>query len=350
MEALSDSLMALVRGMEQTQQRQDERMQALIHSLERKERPANKLEPIKIPEYKEGEDIENFLEQFEGKMQLREVDRQYWLTYLTDVLSGTAREACRGVDYTESTYPEVKNRLLLYFNVTEESQCVKARECKWNSQSSPEVYCSQLGKQFNKWLKPEEGTAQMLKKIQVEGALNGMDHSMWSWIGEHRPTTLDDVTELARTYLSYRAKPDTHKANRGYQRRESQGKPETWRDDRKTPRLTSGGPSPKTNTEQRKEKRPISDITCFKCQKKGHMARDCRASETYSVMATHTLDREGRFWRQGTVNGGPLVGMKIDTGCVQTTIRSDLVDPATLKEGKRRTTVGNVQGRCEHPN
>ena len=73
------------------------------------------------------------------------------------------------------------------------------------------------------------------------------------------------------------------------------------------------------------------------------MARDCRASETYSVTATHALDREGRFWRQGTVNGGPLVGMKIDTGCVQTTIRSDLVDPATLKEGKRRTTVGNGQ-------
>ena len=68
MEALSDSLMALARGMEQTQQRQDERMQALIHSLERKERPVNKLEPIKIPEYKEGEDIEDFLEQFEGKM------------------------------------------------------------------------------------------------------------------------------------------------------------------------------------------------------------------------------------------------------------------------------------------
>ena len=82
MEALSDSLMALARGMKQTQQRQDERMQALIHSLERKERPANKLEPIKIPEYKEGEDIEDFLEQFESKMQLREVDRSTgWRTW-----------------------------------------------------------------------------------------------------------------------------------------------------------------------------------------------------------------------------------------------------------------------------
>ena len=87
MEALSDSLMALARGMEETQQRQDERMQALIYSLERKERPANKLEAIKIPEYKEGEDIEDFLEPFEGKMQLREVDREYWLIYLTDVLN-----------------------------------------------------------------------------------------------------------------------------------------------------------------------------------------------------------------------------------------------------------------------
>ena len=47
---------------------------------------------------------------------------------LTELLTSKAREACRNIDYTEVTYQEIKQNLLHFFNVTEESQRKKFRE------------------------------------------------------------------------------------------------------------------------------------------------------------------------------------------------------------------------------
>lgn len=80
------------------------------------EKPIARLKQIRIPEYKEGEDIDNFLEQFERKMQLRNVDENDYLTYLTNVLSGTAREASSGIDLLK---PHIwKSRINCYDNIS----------------------------------------------------------------------------------------------------------------------------------------------------------------------------------------------------------------------------------------
>ena len=66
----------------------------------------------------EGEDIDSFLETFEGMMQLHQIPQDEWEANLIPKLQSKARDACAGLTYTE-TYMEVKEVLRKQFNVTE---------------------------------------------------------------------------------------------------------------------------------------------------------------------------------------------------------------------------------------
>ena len=76
---------------------QHEDQQKLIQSITQKnsveeESVADK--KVKMEPYKDGEEIEDFLEMFEGKMKLHQIGEERWLVYLVELLQGRVREAC----------------------------------------------------------------------------------------------------------------------------------------------------------------------------------------------------------------------------------------------------------------
>ena len=98
-------------------------------------------------------------------MQLHEIEKRNWIVYLTELLQGKAREACRGVNNSITDYDNLKDTLLRYFGVTVESQRRKFRECRWNFHTAPEEYFAQKRKFGMRWLVPENGRQQMLDKV-----------------------------------------------------------------------------------------------------------------------------------------------------------------------------------------
>ena len=103
---------------QEQQQLQREAMEQQIQQLtqqcelqkifrELNKRAAVKNKRVKMAEYKDGEDINSFLEAFEGIMKLNEVEENDWLKFLVPSLTGKARKVSQYLDYSECTYDEV---------------------------------------------------------------------------------------------------------------------------------------------------------------------------------------------------------------------------------------------------
>ena len=63
----------------------------------------------------------------------------------------------------------------------------------------------------------------------------------------------------------------------------------------------------------------LSNITSYNCNKKGHIAKNCRA-ETFELMEAQLINSY-----MGSVEESALVRMKIDTGCDRIYVRKCLV-------------------------
>ena len=155
---------------------------------------------IEMAIYQEGEDIESFLETFEGMMRLHQVPRDEWVVHLIPKLQGRARDACGGLTYTE-TYAEVKEVLRKRFNVTEEGSRQSLRNLKFNSKMTHEEYAIQAMKLTSRWLTPDKGEEQMRQKVAMEQMVQGMNEGMKKWIVREQPPDPYAMAELMQVYL-----------------------------------------------------------------------------------------------------------------------------------------------------
>ena len=58
-------------------------------------------QPYKFAQYKDDEDIEDFLETFENMMRLNDYPEDGWVVQLVPFLQGKTCSACAGLDYTD---------------------------------------------------------------------------------------------------------------------------------------------------------------------------------------------------------------------------------------------------------
>ena len=134
------------------------------------------------------------------------------------------------------------------------------------------------------------------------------------------------VAELIETYDSAHGRSTPSREKPWYQDQKHSSKPSK----------DSGKQKNDGNNIQR-ERRPLTEIRCYKCQKKGHFARNC-TEKTYQFQERK---RESTFTGKGEVNGKPVQRIQIDSGASRTVVNRDLVSPTDIGKETIVVTFGN---------
>ena len=78
---------------------------------------------MKITPFQETEDVQDFLDAFEGIMRLQHVEETEWVLRLTPLLNGRGRTVCTDLG-TTADYDGVKKAILDHYNINPE-RCQK---------------------------------------------------------------------------------------------------------------------------------------------------------------------------------------------------------------------------------
>ena len=158
----------------------------------------------------------------------------------------------------------------------------------------------------------------------------GLHETERKWVQERNPTTPEEAARYMSLYEECHFK-DNHRPT---QDRKSLVKEHSYSSKFK------GKPTVKKESEGAHNRTDyLSNVTCYKCNKKGHIVKNCRA-ETFELMEAQFIDSPVDY--MGSVEESALVRMKIDTGCDRTCVRKCLVPKEGLlgKYVTKRTAYG----------
>nr|XP_056720214.1 zinc finger protein 626-like [Euleptes europaea] len=144
------------------------------------------------------DDIEAYLEAFEGLACAYHWPRDEWVARLKPHLSGQALLAC---SFSTQDYSLVKERILNRYGVTPEKQRQSFRQFRYQEAEGPREACKKLRALGRRWLKPEKLTKeQILELLILEQFLMILPQEMQSWVRERGPDTCDQAVDLAEGF------------------------------------------------------------------------------------------------------------------------------------------------------
>ena len=265
-----------VRNMQEQHEQQIERMLVSV----RDRRPTTDTH-LKIAPFQANENIQDFLEAFEGIMRIQHVDKAEWVLCLTPLLSGKAQAVCTTVGLT-ADYEEVKRAILEHYSINPDHCMKRFRAHRWTKDSEPNERIAQGLKLLSRWLKPDEGVEKVIHRIAVEHFQDALPQELCIWVTSHNPATPSQVAKLIESYDSAHNHPLKRRKNHY---KEHEGTRET-----SNKGLFQGKqPGDRHLWNITKEKKPLSEVVCYKCDKKGHYAWNC-TEKTFHV-------REDTAWK-----------------------------------------------------
>ncbi|XP_065443424.1 uncharacterized protein LOC135982111 [Chrysemys picta bellii] len=224
--------------------------------------------------YKEGEDMDDFLEAFETACELHRVDPADRLRVLTPLLDPKSVALYRQLGEAEKgDYELFKKALLREFGLTPEMY----RERFRSQDKTPEISYLQLAVRMERYASKWAGGAQtkedLIKLLVLEQLYGRCPSDLRLWLVDRKPENPRQAGRLADEFVKSRS---------GDKREESQRSNPTT-----TQRESHHGTSPWENTEKPHQRgtsgirtiRPTQgvpwDMGCYHCGQKGHIRAQC---------------------------------------------------------------------------
>ena len=285
--------------------------------------PPRRVIQISMPNFNEKEDlVESFLSQFEKLATIHRVPQEQWAINVSAFLQGSAKEVYHNLGPDDvDNYEALKAALVKHYELTTEVYRKMFRDAQKKATETHHQYHTRVKTLFDKWIrktgasKSYEGLREELLKEQVMGSYR---KDLAIFLTERGFGTLDEVADMAERYELAHAQPGSN------HRRDKP--PDVMRPEENSelpPRQDGVQSKPQNQPTNSRSNRQVEERRglCFKCQKPGHQARECRSrpfsvNALFPVMNLH-LNGQPKDYANTTpvmVNGSEATAL-LDTGC-----------------------------------
>ena len=303
-------------------------------------------ESLKLTKLSDTDDIEAFLTTFERAVEAHGVERDKRAAILAPQLTGKARLAYAAMsDEDARDYDRVKAAIFQRYDINEETYRRRFRAVQPKENETPVELVIRVRDLAEKWLKDCGNRQTVVDTLVMEQFVEVLPDDVRVWVKERKPRTSQEAGRLAEDYRQARkAELWTTTSKKGGQKHcFNCCQPGHIAKD--CPKRKVGLPPAfkgEDATKAEKKKKVEKLFLCYNCGGKGHTSRQCPSDALFCKERSSTKP-VGRglvhqpFQCKGVVEGQFVNDIVLDTGCLRTLVRSDLVEEQNRKHGETVT-------------